>query len=46
MVNKASLCVAVISVAALAACEMQPQEEFVIQEPEVTSVEPTYTGKY
>lgn len=32
-------------VAAVSACA-QPQEEFVVVDPEPISVEPTYTGKY
>lgn len=33
-------------VAAVAACDNAPREEFVVVQPEPISVEPTYTGKY
>ncbi len=38
--------VAIGLVATVAACDMSPQEEFVVAEPEPITVEPTYTGKY
>lgn len=40
------LCAAAFLVATTAACELQPQEEFVIREPEPISVARTATGKY
>lgn len=33
-------------VGVVAACDNQPEEEFVVVVPEPISVEPTYTGKY
>ena len=33
-------------VGVVAACDNQPEEEFVVIAPEPISVEPTYTGKY
>lgn len=44
--SKAVKSVLALGLVALAAACAQPEEEYVVVDPEPISVEPTYTGKY